>query len=173
MAVQSKAFLWREQYAVDGSPAALSLGIPKCSSSFLKLWSLLFHKEAFLPARSLLTLPVSSPFQAVEITSQTASLAVDERHHHWGIVLQRSHWQRTNRQCHPTHFKNGACRLQLSNNWSQPLKAEVTLLWTKFTVPSRDTRNQMELLLPGRLPIVSLRVTKTESIFLLDSLRRI
>lgn len=36
MAVQSKAFLWRGQYAIDGSPANLSLGIPKCSSSFSK-----------------------------------------------------------------------------------------------------------------------------------------
>lgn len=111
-------------------------------------------------------------FQAVAITSQTARLAADERHHYWRVVLQRSHWQRTDRQCYPTHFKNGACRLQLSNNWSQPLRAEVTPLWTKFTVPSRDTRNQMELLLPGSLRIVTVRVTKIESIFLLDSLRR-
>lgn len=110
--------------------------------------------------------------QAVAITSQTARLAADERHHYWRVVLQRSHWQRTDRQCYPTHFKNGACRLQLSNNWSQPLRAEVTPLWTKFTVPSRDTRNQMELLLPGSLRIVTVRVTKIESIFLLDSLRR-
>lgn len=143
---------------MDGSPAALSLGTPNAR---LHVWNLGLSYFTWV----LLTLPVSSSFQAVQITSQTAGLAADECHHHWRIVLQRSHWQRTDRQRHPTHFKNGACRLQLSNHWPQPLKAEVTLLWTEFTVPSRDIRNQMELLLPGRLWIVTLRITKIESIF--------
>lgn len=143
-----------------------------------KLWFWVFENlifivcvGAFLPSPPALTwLPSSS--QAVSTASQTPSFETDERHHHRRIVLQGSHWECPNRQCHPAHFKNGACRLQLPNNWSQPLKADGTLLWTKFTVPSWDTRHQIKLLLPGHLRIVTSRVTKIQSIFLLDSLRR-
>lgn len=167
---------WRG-HPEQGSPVerAVCRGWQSCHSKpwhpkvlvfiFETLISLLHVDAFFLPGGLFWLCPVSSSLQAVQITSQTAGLAADERHYHWGIVLQRSHWQRTDRQCHPTHFKNGACRLQLSNHWPQPLKAEVTLLWTEFTVPLRDIRNQMELLLPGRLWIVTLRITKIESIF--------
>lgn len=171
--IQSKAFLWRLESCRGDCPVTQSLDNLKFWIGF---WNfvLYFGMDAFLRSPfgfSPDPLPPPS-FQAISTTSQTAGFETDERHHHRRIVLQRSHWECTNRQCHPTHFKDGACRLQLSDNWSQPLKAEGTWLWTKFTVPSWDTRHQIELLLPGHLQILTLRVTKIQSIFILDSLRR-